>query len=114
MHYIPMVQVTPPKKPQTLINTPFLGVFLCLITTAKLPQKGVENTPKRYPTTSTLKKSLLGLGVQLGVQLGVHLAPFLVVLRRGYNTYINPLLALLGILCGGYYYNNKGIFRITY
>nr|DAP25848.1 MAG TPA: hypothetical protein [Caudoviricetes sp.] len=31
MHYIPMVQVTPPKKPQTLINTPFLCVFFCAL-----------------------------------------------------------------------------------
>nr|DAP25847.1 MAG TPA: hypothetical protein [Caudoviricetes sp.] len=56
----------------------------------------------------------MGLGVQLGVQLGVHLAPFWVVLRQGYNTYIKPFLALLGILCGGYYHNNKGILYITY
>jgi len=79
MHYIPAVQVTPPEKSQTLINTPFLGVFLCLITTAKLPQKGVENTPKRYPATSTLKKLLFGVGVTVGVTF----SPFLGSIKAG-------------------------------
>ena len=67
MHYIPAVQVTPPEKPKTLINTPFLGVFFCFIATAKATSSGAENSPKRYPAASTLKKPLLGVGVTVGV-----------------------------------------------
>ena len=81
MHYIPAVQVTPPEKPQTLINTPFLGVFFCFIATTKATSSGAENSLKRYPVPPRSKRHFLELGVQLGVQLGVHLAPFLVVLR---------------------------------
>nr|DAK29819.1 MAG TPA: hypothetical protein [Caudoviricetes sp.] len=33
---------------KTPINTPFLGVFLCLIATAKATSRGPENSHKRH------------------------------------------------------------------
>jgi len=61
MHYIPAVQVTPPEKPQTLINTPFLGVFLCFIVTAKATSSGAENSPKRYPPSRAEKHPIFSI-----------------------------------------------------
>ena len=51
-----MVQVTPPKKPQTLINTPFWGVFLYLIATSK----GGRKHPQKVPCYLHAQKATFG------------------------------------------------------
>ncbi len=68
---------------KTLINTPFLGVFLCFIVTVKATSRGVENTLKRYPLSNAQKHPLKKLGMQLGTQLGTHLRIFWHTSLRG-------------------------------
>ena len=65
---------------KTPINTPFLGVFLCLIATEKPPPEGQKIPTKDTHPAEPKNTLFLALGRQLGGQLGGHfLAIFWVV-----------------------------------
>ena len=60
-----------------------MGVFLCLIVTAKATSREAENSLKRYPLSKAQKYPLKKLGMQLGTQLGTHLRIFRHTSLRG-------------------------------